>query len=99
MLAEGKHLAVTTAEASTNVLWDVVVVGGGPAGIAAALAAGGILAEGRSAGVANVVLIDMADGPGGALAAMGLRTGNDAELVAAGVRCSYRTTLIEVREG
>jgi hypothetical protein len=79
-------------EASANVLWDLVVAGGGPAGTAAALAA-------RAAGVANVLLIDMADGPGGALAAMGLRTGNDTELAAAGVRCSYRTTLIEVREG
>ena len=72
--------------------WDVVVAGAGPAGVAAALAA-------RESGAANVLLLDLADGPGGALAAMGLRVGDDADLTAAGVQCSYRTTLIEVRAG
>jgi FAD-dependent oxidoreductase family protein len=72
--------------------WNVVVVGAGPAGIAAALAA-------RAAGVANVMLIDLADGAGGALSAMGLRVGDDADLAEAGVRRSYRTTLIELRAG
>lgn len=79
--------------------WDVVVVGAGPAGVAAALAA-------RAAGAANVLLIDLADRPGGALAAMGLRgipteggAGDDANLAAAGVRCSYRTTLLGAAAG
>jgi Pyridine nucleotide-disulphide oxidoreductase len=72
--------------------WDVVVVGGGPAGVAAALAA-------HAAGVTNVLLLDLADGAGGALAAMGLRVGDDANLVALGVRRSYQTTLIELRAG
>jgi NAD(P)-binding Rossmann-like domain len=83
---------VTTASDNANVRWEVVVVGGGPAGIAAALAV-------RAAGVANVLLLDLADGPGGALAAMGLRAGDDADLVAAGGQCRYRTTLIELRAG
>jgi len=72
--------------------WEVVVVGGGPAGIAAALAA-------RAAAVANVLLIDQADGAGGALVAMGLRVGYDARLAEVGVRRSYWTTLIELRAG
>jgi hypothetical protein len=72
--------------------WNVVVVGGGPAGIAAALAA-------RSSGVASVLLLDLADGPGGALAAMGLHIGDDTHLAEAGVRRSYRTTLLGFRAG
>ncbi|MEO7913017.1 MAG: FAD-dependent oxidoreductase [Roseiflexaceae bacterium] len=71
---------------------DVVVVGGGPAGVAAALAA-------RAAGVANVMLLDLANGPGGALTAMGLRIGDDADLAEAGVQRRYRTTLIELGAG
>ncbi len=72
--------------------WDVVVAGAGSAGSAAALAA-------RAAGVANVLLIDLADGAGGALVAMGLRVGDDANLAEAGVRRSYRTTLLALRAG
>jgi len=90
---------MTTAETSANASWDVVVAGAGPAGTAAALAA-------RAAGAARVLLVDMADGPGGALVAMGLRgiptaggAGDDAELAAADVRRSYRTTLIALRTG
>jgi NADPH-dependent 2,4-dienoyl-CoA reductase/sulfur reductase-like enzyme len=81
-----------------SISWDIVVAGGGPAGIAAALAA-------RSAGAANVLLIDLADGPGGALKAMGLRGDGEipaegaAELAAAGVLCSYRTTLLAAEPG
>jgi hypothetical protein len=75
--------------------------------MAAALAA-------RAAGVANVLLIDLAEGPGGALAAMGLRgiptprpepvegdggAGDDASLAEAGIQRSYQTTLIAVGAG
>jgi len=91
-LSEGKHLAVTAAKSGASVWWDVVVVGAGPAGIAAALAA-------TAVGAANVLLIDLADRAGGALAAMGLPSSDDADLAAAGVQRSYQTTLIDIRAG
>jgi hypothetical protein len=74
---------------AAHLMWDVVVVGGGPSGCAAALAA-------RAGGAANIMLVDLANGPGGAMAAMGLREGrdDDAKLVQAGVRRSYQTTLL-----
>jgi NADPH-dependent 2,4-dienoyl-CoA reductase/sulfur reductase-like enzyme len=71
--------------------WDVVVAGAGAAGSAAALAA-------AQAG-ARSLLLDMADGPGGALAAMGLHHGDDADLAEAGVQRRYRTSLIGLRAG
>ena len=92
MLTTGKHIAVTTASAGANVPWDGVIVGGGPAGTAAALAV-------RAAGMANVLLIDLADGPGGAPATMGLGVGDVVDLAAAGVQCRYRTALMDVRAG
>jgi hypothetical protein len=70
--------------------WQVVVVGAGPAGMAAVLAA-------RAAGAANVLLLEMADRPGGALAAMGLPGGDTTAL--AGVQCRFQTTLLDVRDG
>jgi hypothetical protein len=79
--------------AITNDLqYDIVIVGGGAAGCAAALAA-------RAAGAANVLLVDLAQGPGGAMAAMGLHDGSDddAALTQAGVRCSYQTTVLNMR--
>ncbi|HEU5101268.1 MAG TPA: FAD-dependent oxidoreductase [Roseiflexaceae bacterium] len=78
-------------QASASSSWDVVVAGAGAAGRAAALAA-------AQAG-AETLLIDLADRPGGALAAMGLWAGDDADLAAAGARRSYRTTLVGVRAG
>ncbi|MEO7908845.1 MAG: FAD-dependent oxidoreductase, partial [Roseiflexaceae bacterium] len=77
---------------SGELTWDVVIVGGGPAGVASALAA-------RAAGAVNVLLLDLANGPGGALTAMGLRVGDDADLAEAGVQRRYRTTLIELGAG
>src|SRR5262245_43496530 len=71
--------------------WDVVVAGAGPAGRAAATAAA--LAGARA------MLIDTASGPGGALAAMGLRLADNADWVEAGVWHSYQTTLIELQAG
>jgi hypothetical protein len=91
MLTKGKHLAVEAAQVSAHVSWDVVVAGAGAAGRAAALAAA------RSG--ADTLLIDLANQPGGALAAMGLWSGDDADLAAAGVRRSYRTTLIDIHAG
>lgn len=82
---------MTAASASAETAWDVVIAGAGPAGVAAALAA-------RAQGAANVLLIDLTDGPGGALAAMGLHAGNQTDL-AVGVQYSYRTTLVEIRAG
>jgi 2-polyprenyl-6-methoxyphenol hydroxylase-like FAD-dependent oxidoreductase len=71
--------------------WDVLVVGAGPAGCAAALAA-------RQMGAANVALIDLADRAGGALAAMQLREDREdgVALAEAGVRHSYQTTLLGI---
>jgi NADPH-dependent 2,4-dienoyl-CoA reductase/sulfur reductase-like enzyme len=68
--------------------YDVAIVGGGPAGCAAALAA-------RAAGAARVLLVDLARGPGGALAAMGLAHGlAGGNLARAGVQASYQTALL-----
>jgi hypothetical protein len=71
--------------------YDVAIVGGGPAGCAAALAA-------RAAGAARVLLVDLANGPGGALAAMGLSHlhETDTRLAEAGVLASYQTTLLNI---
>jgi len=71
--------------------YDVAIIGGGPAGCAAALAA-------RAAGAARVLLIDLAHGPGGALAAMGLGQAHDsdARLAEIGVHASYQTTLLNI---
>jgi NADPH-dependent 2,4-dienoyl-CoA reductase/sulfur reductase-like enzyme len=73
---------------------DVVVVGGGAAGCAAAQAA-------RATGARAVLLVDLAEGPGGAPAAMGLRDGraDDAALAAAGVERSYSTALLGLEAG
>jgi NADPH-dependent 2,4-dienoyl-CoA reductase/sulfur reductase-like enzyme len=71
--------------------WDVVVAGAGAAGAAAALAA--------RQRAAAVLLLDLAAGPGGALAAMGLGHGDDTALAQAGVRRSYQTTLLGIRAG
>src|SRR5262245_21832520 len=76
---------------SQHPVWDVVVAGAGVAGCAAALAA-------RAAGAA-VLLIDLAAGPGGAMAAMGLQQGDDAVLAQAGVRRNYGTTLLKIEVG
>jgi NADPH-dependent 2,4-dienoyl-CoA reductase/sulfur reductase-like enzyme len=74
--------------------WDVVVAGGGIAGCAAAAAA-------RRAGAGAVLLVDLAERPGGALAAMGLRRepGDDDALAQAGVQRSYRTALLDIAAG
>jgi NADPH-dependent 2,4-dienoyl-CoA reductase/sulfur reductase-like enzyme len=74
--------------------YDVAVVGGGPAGCAAALAA-------REAGAARVLLIDLANGPGGALAAMGFSHADesDARLVEMGIQSNYQTTLLNISAG
>ncbi len=74
--------------------YDVVVVGGGPAGCAAARAA-------RGAGAARVLLADLALGPGGALAAMGLpgRLTDDGGLAQTGVEVRYQTTLLGFADG
>jgi len=71
--------------------YDVAIVGGGPAGCAAALAT-------RAAGMARVLLVDLANGSGGALAAMGLGHAheNDTRLAEAGVLASYQTTLLNI---
>ena len=71
-------------------LYDVVVVGAGPAGCAAALAA-------RQAGAA-VALVDRAAQPGGALAALGLAEAapSISSLVQAGVTCAFETTLLRI---
>jgi thioredoxin reductase len=71
--------------------YDVAIVGGGPAGCAAALAA-------RAAGAVRVLLVDLAHGPGGALAAMGLGQAHDsdARLAGVGVHPSYQTTLLNI---
>ena len=71
--------------------YDVAVIGAGPAGCAAALAA-------RRAGAARVLLADMADRPGGAISAMGMRYNLPTEttLAQAGIDQYYRTTLIRI---
>jgi NADPH-dependent 2,4-dienoyl-CoA reductase/sulfur reductase-like enzyme len=79
------------AQHNSGLPWDVIVAGAGAAGCAAALAA-------RWAG-AEVLLIDLADRPGGALRAMGLGGADDADLVEAGVRRGYNTTLLGVEAG
>ena len=74
--------------------YDLAVVGAGPAGCAAALAA-------RADGLARVLLIDLAERAGGALAAIGLWRGQDTEreLGQAGVQVSYRTALLQIAAG
>ena len=70
-----------------------MVAGAGTAGSAAAIAA-------KQAGAGRVLLLDLAERPGGALAAMGLRpAGDDGPLAAIGVQRSYRTALVEVAAG
>jgi hypothetical protein len=81
----------------TNTLgltWDVLVAGAGAAGCAAATAA-------RQAGAGRVLLIDLANRPGGALPAMGLRadTVTEPHLAEIGVHRNDRTALLEVAAG
>jgi hypothetical protein len=70
--------------------YDVVVIGAGPAGCAAALAA-------RQSGAA-VALVDRAAQPGGALAALGLAEAvpSVSSLAQAGVTCAFETTLLRL---
>jgi NADPH-dependent 2,4-dienoyl-CoA reductase/sulfur reductase-like enzyme len=87
-------LDANSTTAIATLAYDVLVAGAGVAGCAAALAA-------RQSGASTVLLIDMAERPGGALVAMGLRQGasDDAALGRAGVQRSYRTTLLEIAAG
>lgn len=93
MISDFNSIEAPGSQQQARSAYQIVVIGAGPSGCAAAIAA-------RASGAERVLLADLADGPGGALAAMGLWQEQDLQKsTPTDLQLSYQTSLLSMAAG